>query len=503
MRRLSRFWSGLEAVSGLAAVSVEWQEAWGQEYDVGRAFLRPTGQLAASYPCPHPGGEECPRGVVVHGEQDIVAVCRAVPRQCDDVTLTKADVVVWELDWRKLGTAIGRALGLTAPHRPRQVLPGTMRLGWHYLVGGKRVAGYLTIQHEAQALSAILSRLLAEAAPPFVLAAPTAGCCESDTAELLHRMAVCFLPLDECLAWEEGQEFAATDRARELLSGLAADLAEDLTPRVRGGRQRAVKQIEVPSGSRWDDLRLTMDGLKLRYVVGDKHGSRDLAETEFEDRRRGELPNDSWHLLEQFARHGRRPVQLGTSETERQTAKQRISRLRGRLRWLFQLPGDPIANTEAGTYRAVFSIRTTDAFSLEFPDGTPWSAVSITETRTGRIRFTVEGKARYLGYANGQVTEGPSEREAAERLESVFQEHTLWMLGFSDEDDALTEAGQALLRVLRAGGGVVHEPNDPGMLDLGARLCRITGIESPPFRFERNRETWIPEFEANSEYATR
>jgi len=502
MRRLSRFWLGLEALPGLAGVCVEWRETWGREWDIGQAFLRATSELARTYPCPSPGGDGCPRGVVMHDEQDIIAVCRSTPRQCDDVKLTKADVVVWELDWRKLGTAIGTALGLTAPRRPRQVLPGTMRLGWCSAANGKRAAVYLTIQHEPKALSAMLSRLLTEAVPPFVVAAPTAECCESDTAQLLQRMAVCFLPIDECLAWEDGQGFAATDRARAVLSGLAADLAEELTPRMSGGRQRAVKQIEVPPGSRWDDLRLTMDGLKLRYVAGDKHGSRDLAETEFEDRRRGGVPNDSWHLLEQFARHGRRPVQLGTSETERQTAKQRISRLRGRLRWLFQLPGDPIANTEPGTYRAVFSIRTTDAFTLEFADGTPWSAVSITETRTGRIRFTVEGKARYVGYANGQVTEGPSQSEAAERLESVFQEHTLWMLGFSDEDEVLTESGQALLGVLRAGGGVVHEPNDPGMLDLGARLCRITGIQPAPFRFG-DRKTWIPEFEASSEYAAR
>ena len=222
MKPVSRFWSGLEAVSGLAAVKHEWQRAWGDEWDIGQALLRPSDQLASSYPCPRPGGDGCPRKVVIHSEQDIVAVCRAVPRQCDDLTLARGDIVVYELDWKALGTAIAEGLGLAGSPALPGILPLTAPLGWRCATGGKRVAVYLTIQYESQAFGAILSRLLADTDLPFILAAPTSSLCEADSTDLLRRMRVLFLPLDECLAWDESRGFVSTERLAALTSDLAA-----------------------------------------------------------------------------------------------------------------------------------------------------------------------------------------------------------------------------------------------------------------------------------------
>jgi len=222
MRMLSRFWSGLEALPGLAGVLLDWQEVWRKEITVGRAFLRPTRELATSYPCPYPGGDGCPRGVVMHGEQDIVAVCRSVPRQCETVKLTKADIVIYELDWKALGAAIAAGLGLAGSPALPDALPLTAPLGWHCLTGGKRATVYLTIQYDPQGFAAILSRLLADADPPFILAAPTSALCEADSSDLLRRMRVLFLPLDECLAWDGPRGFVPTERLGALLSDLAA-----------------------------------------------------------------------------------------------------------------------------------------------------------------------------------------------------------------------------------------------------------------------------------------
>jgi len=223
MRMLTRFWSGLEALPGLAGALLDWQEVWREQTGIGRSFLRPTGDLATTYPCPYPGGAGCPRGVVMHGEQDIVAVCRSVPRQCETIKLTKADVVIYEVDWRALGVAIASALNLTPPSTSAQVAqPSTAWLGWHDLTGGKRAAVYLTIQHDPQAFQATLSRLLADADLPFILAAPTFSLCEADSTDLLRRMRVLFLPLDECLAWDESRGFVSTERLAALMSDLAA-----------------------------------------------------------------------------------------------------------------------------------------------------------------------------------------------------------------------------------------------------------------------------------------
>ena len=140
MKTLNRFWSGLETLPGPSGVLAEWERVWRKDMEVGRTFLRLTDQLAATYPCPSPGGDGCPRGVVRHGGQDIIAVCRSRPRQCDTLALTKADIVIYELDWKRLGAAISKALNLTSPQRPTTTTPLTARIGWYGLGGGSRAA---------------------------------------------------------------------------------------------------------------------------------------------------------------------------------------------------------------------------------------------------------------------------------------------------------------------------------------------------------------------------
>ena len=489
MKKLNQFWSGLEALPGLAAVLAEWQRVWRQDYEIGRAFLHPTGRLATSYPCPHPGGSGCPRGVVIHGERDIVAVCRSVPKRCDTIVLTKQDITVHELGWRRLGTAIGRALGLTMPRRPAEVLPLTARLGWHYLVGGRRVAVYLTIQHEPQAFAALVSRLLADVDLPFILAAPTPRLCDSERAELLRRMRVLFLPLDECLAWEDTQQFVPTERLGALLSDLAAHHA------VRSAR------IEVPRSTRWDELQIVMDDLSLRYEVREKRGELSFKDAGFEDGRMHGSPNRAWALLQAFAlgggrlREGLVPPELTTN------LKHPVSALRRRLLALFDIAGEPIEKPKGEAYRTVFRIRSKDGITISVPADCTWSGISIVETRTGNVRFTVETKERHPAFSDGPATQFT--REVAERPGARTEEHDLWMLGLLEDDGQLNTTGRALLDVLRARGHVTRSQKDTGLLRLGDLLCRMTGIEESAFEFRPRRNEWISNFEAMSEHASR
>jgi hypothetical protein len=295
----------------------------------------------------------------------------------------------------------------------------------------------------------------------------------------------------------------ATARATALLASFVADSAEGLTPRVRGGHRRVVTRIEVSTGTKWDELRLVIDDLNLWYVINDKRDRIGFAEAGFEDGRRRGLPNDSWCLLGEFAKCGGRPLQMAANRDGRQAAKQRVSKLRGRLQWLFKIAGHSITNVAPGVYAAAFNIRRKDGITLNVPAGTTWSTVSITETRIGRIRFTFETTERYLVFSDGQVTEFPRKKETAERSVPISQEHDLWLLGFLDEDGDPNRVGQALLDVLRAGGHVTREWDDSDMLKLSGILSHMTGLEPPPFRFEHNQEVWTAEFEAISERAAR
>ena len=108
---MKRLWPALEALPGLAAITEEWKQRLGEDYEAGQDLLRITNRRAEAYPCPSPGGTGCVRSIVDHGNGKIVAVCGDQPKRCDRLVLTKQDIAVHEIDARKLCTAIeiGRA----------------------------------------------------------------------------------------------------------------------------------------------------------------------------------------------------------------------------------------------------------------------------------------------------------------------------------------------------------------------------------------------------------
>lgn len=97
MQTLLRLWRTLEACPWSGAVTTEWDEHFGADAGVLRPHLKPTGALAATYPCPLGGGDGCPRQV---HERDggFVAVCGNMPAECEPISLKKTELAVLALD---------------------------------------------------------------------------------------------------------------------------------------------------------------------------------------------------------------------------------------------------------------------------------------------------------------------------------------------------------------------------------------------------------------------
>ena len=100
MQTLLRLWRTLEACPWSGAVVAEWDEHFGAEAARLRPHLKPTGALAATYPCPHGGGDGCPRQVHDRGGGAFEAVCGNVPAECSPLRLKKADLAVHAVDRR-------------------------------------------------------------------------------------------------------------------------------------------------------------------------------------------------------------------------------------------------------------------------------------------------------------------------------------------------------------------------------------------------------------------
>jgi hypothetical protein len=97
MRDLLRIWRRVESLPVAAGVDAQWIELLGGDLRFLEPYLRPEQQLATNYPCPHPVHDNCPRRVVHHGPDDIVAVCGNASPQCEPLKLTRQQLVVRSL----------------------------------------------------------------------------------------------------------------------------------------------------------------------------------------------------------------------------------------------------------------------------------------------------------------------------------------------------------------------------------------------------------------------
>jgi hypothetical protein len=112
MRDLLRVWRRVETLPVPAGVLAAWRAWLGDDLPVLERCLRPEQGLATAYPCPHPVHDGCPRRVVHHGPDRIVAVCGNTSACCEPLVLERRDLVIHALDpsrWLAEVTAALRA----------------------------------------------------------------------------------------------------------------------------------------------------------------------------------------------------------------------------------------------------------------------------------------------------------------------------------------------------------------------------------------------------------
>lgn len=109
-RDLLRVWGRIERLPILAGIDEQWREALGDDFAVVEPFLKAEQNLATTYPCPDPVHDSCPRRVIHHNDDDIVAVCGNHSPQCQPVKLTRRQLVIRSLKTREWVQAIVSAL---------------------------------------------------------------------------------------------------------------------------------------------------------------------------------------------------------------------------------------------------------------------------------------------------------------------------------------------------------------------------------------------------------
>jgi len=345
MNRLQLLWSALESLSGAAAVASEWRRLCGSEFGFVQQYLIPGDRVACTFP--RPDGGYPPYTIVEHGPNDIIGVCPE--NSCDQVALTRADLVVYRLNARKLGRALALALQLAPMEQEIDTrLPMTYQIGQYRPAAGFAFPAFLSIQLDHAHFARVVQGLVSFHGGSFLLLAPTERHCDPLTKQLLERQKCCLLPLRDAVA-SSSEAFQATPEGMmQLMNFRACVLPSD-------GKANGVVFFPTPADVRWCDLQIRfIDGHTVSIKIGAAAGLFHYVQMGMADGRSAR-PTKQWELLRAFARNYG-ILTWKSPDADRRNQKRREYLARD-LKAFFRIDGDPIELTSDGKgWRTVFAV---------------------------------------------------------------------------------------------------------------------------------------------------
>jgi hypothetical protein len=245
VKKLTRLWQTLESVPGLLAIPAFWEAESGDEFGLISPFLRPTDTLGTTHPCPLPGGGDCPRKIIDHGDGEIVAICRDPHKICPEVSLVAKEALLHELDLSAFLRPVLAAASIRM-ETPRPRCHGVWSIGLSNRRSTLNQPVFFLIFARREAFSSAVRDLLLEVQGPFLIASPTNRHRTVELQELLQARGVGFICLEEQVLVEEGRGFASID---------PLESADMLPPTPVADRKRVIKAFRKKHGCKVVDIQ--------------------------------------------------------------------------------------------------------------------------------------------------------------------------------------------------------------------------------------------------------
>jgi hypothetical protein len=233
------FWSTIETAPGFAAVPAFWQTALGPDHETRRsAFFQRRPALARCYPCLRCG---CEHEVVATGPDAFCAVCLCESWNCPDLSLTTADLELWEVSLGKVARAVGAAFGLRQRFCELGI-PGVVQAGvW----SADSVPVILAVHGGREQFRHAVALLCARLPRRFILFAPTAAHIDASTAEMLERERSAFFALERCASLTRASTLVPVTPPGELFSAFRPAETRTLDEDAARSAFELVRRLDV------------------------------------------------------------------------------------------------------------------------------------------------------------------------------------------------------------------------------------------------------------------
>jgi len=326
-------WQYLEDLPGQAAPLVEWQQhldGWPGFSVFQKRHLQLTKSQATAVECRTDCGLGCPRNVVTHAPNDIVAVC---PEQEEKpYPLMRQDTLIYSVKRTSLHKDICSALGITQRESKVDGCRRTWRLGDFVPTAGLVFPVFLTQQEDQDELLEIVKNLCLLHADPFVLLTPTRRRLSPPVEQMLAQRKAVFLALENEMPFDEQGDL----QVRRAPDELFASLHEEVPEPGSGG----MVHFPTPDGTSWTDIKIQFrDGHTVTIWAGDESGKFNFSQMGMANKKNGDR-TEQWKLLEAFAA-SRGEIDWNSRYATDKLKKQKQV-LSKRLREFFRLKEDPI-----------------------------------------------------------------------------------------------------------------------------------------------------------------
>ncbi len=200
-------WHKIGLPEGRAGTLPELQDYYGGAWPSLAKYFLPTQRLASTIECPKPGGPGCPRQVVIHSHNDIVAVCGNTPKECESVPLFRRDVIIHELKIEKLLSDLARLLQVKGA-APESIMPLTWNLGTYAALDWPAMPVYISLQSDSEDFQSVAITLLAQKEKPFILLVPSRNFCPVFLLETIQNAGAHLVGIDEIQSHQEIKDSA-------------------------------------------------------------------------------------------------------------------------------------------------------------------------------------------------------------------------------------------------------------------------------------------------------